>query len=71
MAGNTFEDTRKRVFSTHKRSIVRAASNGYKRKCRGLVLVELTETGGMAHLSYLTLDALKHGQINGRLNNPD
>jgi hypothetical protein len=71
MAGESFENTRKRVFREHKRSIVRSALNGYRRKGRGLVFVELTGAGGMRHLSYLTLDALKHRQINAHLNDRD
>ncbi len=42
--------------------------NGYKRKGRGLVFVELTKAGGMGHLSYLTLDTVKHRQVNARPN---
>jgi hypothetical protein len=68
MANESFENTRKRVFRKHQRSIVRSALNGYKRKGRGLVLVELNNTGEMGHLSYLTPDTLKHRQINVRLN---
>ena len=33
-----------------------------------MVLVELTNSGGMGHLSYLTPDTLKHRQINARRN---
>jgi hypothetical protein len=71
MANKSFEDTRKRVFRKYKRTIVRSALNGYKRKGRGLVLVELTDAGGMGHLSYLTLDRLNHRQINGRPDDQD
>jgi hypothetical protein len=71
MASERFEDKRKRVFRKHKHSIVRSALNGYKRKGRGLVLVELTDAGGMGHLSYVTLDTIKHRQIKARLNDRD
>jgi len=71
MECESFENTRKRVFREHKRTIVRSALNGYKRKGRGMVLVELTDAGGMEHLSYLTLDTLKHRQINTRMNERD
>jgi hypothetical protein len=71
MASGIFEETRKRVFREHKRSVVNSALNGYKRKGRGLVLLELTDAGGMEHLSYLTLDKLKHRQINTHLNDRD
>jgi hypothetical protein len=50
---------------------VKSALNGYKRKWRGLVLVELADAGGMGHLSYLTLDTLKHRRIDGCLNDSD
>ena len=59
MAGEIFEKMRKKVLREHKHSIVRSARNGHKAKGRGLVLVKFTKTG-MVHLSYLTLDALKH-----------
>jgi hypothetical protein len=59
MAGESFEKMRKRVLREHKHSIVRSAKNGHKAKGRGLVLVKLTKTG-MVHLSYLTLERLKH-----------
>jgi hypothetical protein len=71
VARESFENARKRVFREHKGSIVRSALNGYKRKGRGLVLVELTDTGKMERLSYLMLDTLKHRQINANLNNRD
>jgi hypothetical protein len=60
MAGEYFETMRKRVLREHKHSIVRSAKNGHRTKGRGLVLVKVNSTG-MVHLSYLTLDALKHG----------
>ena len=59
MASEKFEKMRKRVLREHKFSIVRSAKNGHKTKGRGLVMVKFTKTG-MVHLSYLTLDALKH-----------
>jgi hypothetical protein len=59
MTGEIFEKKRKRALREHKHSIVRSAMNGHKTKGRGLVLVKFTKTG-MVHLSYLTLDALKH-----------
>jgi hypothetical protein len=59
MVGEIFEKMRKRVLREHKHSIVRSAKNGHKTKGRGLVLVKFSKTG-MVHLSYLTLDALKH-----------
>jgi hypothetical protein len=68
MIHKSFETTRKRVFREHKHSIVRSALNGYERKGRGLVLVKLTGTGDMGHLSYLTLDTLKHQENNVHLN---
>jgi hypothetical protein len=71
MASESFKDTRKRFFRKHKHSIVRSALNGYKRKGRGLVLVEISDAEKMRHLSYLTLDTLGHRQINGRLNDQD
>jgi hypothetical protein len=71
MTSEGFESTRKRVIREHKRSIVRSALNGYKRKGRGLVLVELTNAGGMGHLSYLTLDKLKRLPIKARLSDGD
>ena len=60
MTGGSFEEAREKVIREHKRSIVKSALNGYKRKGRGLVLLELSDSGGMEHLSYLTLDKLKH-----------
>jgi hypothetical protein len=71
MTSESFKNTRKRVFREHKHSIVRSALNGYERKGRGLVFVELTNAGEMGHLSYLTLDTLKHQQNNVHLNGPD
>ncbi len=62
MTGGGFDEAREKVIREHKRSIVRSALNGYKRKGRGLVLLELSDSGGMEHLSYLTLDKLKHRQ---------
>ncbi len=59
MEDEKFETMRKRVLREHKHSIVRSAKNGHKAKGRGLVLVKLTKKG-MVHLSYLTLDTLKH-----------
>lgn len=59
MAGEIFEKMRTRVLREHKHSIVRSAKNGHKTKGRGMVLVRLTDVG-MVHLSYLTLEALKH-----------
>jgi hypothetical protein len=59
MADEIFEKMRKRVLREHKHSIVRSARNGHKTKGRGLVLVKFTKAG-MVHLSYLTLDTLKH-----------
>lgn len=66
MTSESFELMRKRVLHEHKHSIVRSALKGHKNKGRGLVLVEFTPTGkiGMVHLSYLTLDTLKHLHIN-------
>jgi hypothetical protein len=71
MVSGVFEETRKRVFREHRRSVVKSALNGYKKKGRGLVLLEFTDAGGMEHLSYLTLDKLKHRQINARPNDRD
>ena len=59
MAGEMFERMRARVLREHKHSIVRSAKNGHKAKGRGMVLVRLKKTG-MVHLSYLTLEAVKH-----------
>ena len=59
MAGEVFDRMRKRVLREHMHSIVRSAKNGHKTKGRGLVMVKFSKTG-MVHLSYLTLDALKH-----------
>ena len=59
MAGELFAQMRKKVLREHKHSIVRSARNGHRTKGRGLVLVRFTNTGRV-HLSYLTLDALKH-----------
>ena len=47
---------------------MRSALNGYKKRGRGLVFIELTDAGGMGHLSYLTLDTIKRRQIHARLN---
>ena len=65
MADEIFEKMRKRVLREHKQSIVRSAKNGHKTKGRGLVLVKFTKAG-MVHLSYLTLDALKHQHAEGQ-----
>jgi len=46
---------------------VKSALKGYEKKGRGLVLIELTDKGGMRHLSYLTLDSLKDRQSNAHL----
>lgn len=64
MASESFDVMRRRVLREHKHSIVRSALRGHKAKGRGLVRVKFTQTGasGMVHLSYLTLDALKHLQ---------
>jgi hypothetical protein len=59
MAGKAFAQMRKRVLHEHKHLIVRSAKNGHKTKGRGMVLVKFTQTGRV-HLSYLTLDELKH-----------
>ncbi len=66
MASGRFEEAREKVIREHKRSIVKSALNGYERRGRGLVLLELGDSGEMEHLSYLTLDKLKHrkGTIN-------
>ena len=66
MASESFDMMRKRVLRKHKHSIVRSALRGHKNKGRGLVLVKFTQTGksGMVHLSFLTLDTLKHLQAN-------
>jgi hypothetical protein len=71
MADESFENTRKRVFREHKRRIVKSALNGYKRKGRGLVLVELSDKGGMRRLSYLPLDTVKHRQSDAHLKDRD
>ena len=71
MTGGNFEEARERVIREHKRSIVKSALNGYKRKGRGLVLLELGESGGMEHLSYLTLDKFKHRLDIANLNDRD
>ena len=63
MASKSFKEMRKRVIREHKHAIVRSALNGHKKKGRGLVLVKYTKTG-MVHLSYLTLDTLKHLHTN-------
>ena len=62
MASESFDVMRRRVLRKHKHSIVRSALRGHKDKGRGLVLVKFTQTGksGMVHLSFLTLDTLKH-----------
>jgi hypothetical protein len=69
MASESFDVMRRRVLRKHKHSIVRSALRGHKSKGRGLVLVKFTPTGktGLVHLSYLTLDALKHLQANAGL----
>ena len=68
MTGGSFEEAREKVVREHKRSIVKSALNGYKRKGRGLVLLELSDSGGMEHLSYLTLDKFKHRKDTVNLN---
>jgi hypothetical protein len=62
MTSEGFRSARKKVFATHKHSIVKSAMTGYEKKGRGLVSIELTETGEMRHLSFLTLDTLKQRQ---------
>jgi|WetSurMetagenome_2_1015567.scaffolds.fasta_scaffold391287_2 hypothetical protein len=62
MTSEGFKSARKKVFATHKHTIVKSALMGYERRGRGLVSIELTDTGEMRHLSYLTLDTLKHRQ---------
>ena len=66
MASESFDVMRRRVLRKHKYSIVRSALRGHKNKGRGLVYVKCTQTGksGMVHLSFLTLDTLKHLQAN-------
>jgi len=71
MTGGSFEEAREKVIREHKRSIVKSALNGYKRKGRGLVFLELSDSGGMEHLSYLTLDRLKHRLGTTNLNDRD
>jgi hypothetical protein len=71
MTGGSFEEARERVIREHKRSIVKSALNGYKRKGRGLVFLKLSETGGMEHLSYLTINKLIHRLGIANLNNRD
>ena len=60
----------KRVVHKHKGSIVKSAFNGYKRVGRGLVFLELSDSGGMEHLSYLTPEKLMRRKgithLNGR-----
>ena len=65
MAGDSFEKMRRKALGEHKRSIVRSAKNGHKSKGRGLVLVKCTKAG-MVHLSYLTLEELKHQHAHSR-----
>jgi hypothetical protein len=62
MASGSFEEARERVLREHRRSIVKSALNGYKRKGRGLVLLKLRDSGNIEHLCYLTLDKFKHRQ---------
>jgi environmental stress-induced protein Ves len=64
MVSESFDVMRRRVLCKHKYSIVRSALRGHKSKGRGLVYVKYTQTGksGMVHLSFLTLDTLKHRQ---------
>ena len=71
MADGNFEEARERVVREHKSSIVKSAFNGYKRIGRGLVLLELSESGGMEHLSYLTLDKLMQRQDITHINDRD
>ena len=59
MASESFQIMRKRVLREHKHSIVRSALIGHKNKGRGVVHVKFAKRG-MVHLSYLTLDTLKH-----------
>ena len=68
MAHEEFENMRERVFRDHKRLIVKSAVNGYKRRGRGFVLVELAGTGRLRRLSFLTLNTLRHRQIDAHLN---
>lgn len=60
MTDESFKKARKSVVRKHKSSIVKSAFNGYKRVGRGLVFLELSGSGGMEHLSYLTPDKLMH-----------
>jgi len=66
MASESFDAMRRRVLRKHKYSIVRSALRGHKNKGRGLVCVKFTQTGksGIVHLSFITLDTLKHLQAN-------
>jgi len=70
MVSESFDVMRRRVLRKHKYSIVRSALRGHKNKGRGLVYVKYTQTGksGMVHLSFLTLDTLKHRQANASPN---
>jgi len=70
MVSESFDVMRRRVLRKHKYSIVRSALRGHKDKGRGLVYVKYTQTGksGMVHLSFLTLDTLKHRQASGDQN---
>lgn len=64
MPGENFEDMRKRVIRDYKYWIVRSALRGHKAKGRGLVLLRCNKAG-MVHLSYLTLDMLRHLHTDG------
>jgi hypothetical protein len=66
MISESFDVMRRRVLRKYKYSIVRSALRGHKNKGRGLVHVKYTQTGksGMVHLSFLTLDTLKHRLAN-------
>jgi hypothetical protein len=68
MAYEEFKNMRERIFRDHKRLIVKSALNGYKRKGRGFVLVELADTGRLKRLSFLTLNTLGYQPINARRN---
>jgi len=63
MPSEGFENMRKRVIREYKYWIVRSALKGHKNKGRGLVLVKCNKAG-MVHLSYLTLDRLRHRHSN-------
>jgi hypothetical protein len=71
MTDGYFDEAREKVIRKHKRSIVKSALNGFKRKGRGFVFLKLSESGGMEHLSYLTPDKLKHRSDIANLNDRD